>query len=148
MQSDKFAHMSTYSNPKMLAAFEEISFPEFDMYNIRAKIDTGAYSGAIHCTKIYESEEDGKKTLYFSPFDNPELIKKTHKYVKRNVRSSNGTSQDRFFVDTTIIIGGHEYPIHISLADRSEMRWPALIGRRFLKNNRFVVDVHRHSHVS
>lgn len=134
--------------PKVLGAFEEISFPEFDMHNLTAKIDTGAYSGAIHCTKIHETEEDGKKVLYFSPFDNPALIKKTLHYSSRVVRSSNGTSQRRYFIDTTITIGGHDYPIHISLADRSDMRWPALIGRRFLKNNQFVVDVRRHSHVS
>ncbi len=140
--------MSTLSDPKVLAAFEEISFPEFNMRNLRAKIDTGAYSGAIHCTKVHEEIENGKKTLYFSPFDNPELIKKTTHYRKRMVRSSNGTTQKRYFIDTTVIIKGMEYPIHISLADRSDMRWPVLIGRRFLKNHNFLVDVRRHSHVS
>ncbi len=140
--------MNNLENPKILAAFEEISFPELDMMNITAKIDTGAYSGAIHCTKIHEAKEDGQKVLYFSPFDNPELIKKTTHYNKRTVRSSNGTSQKRYFIDTSVIIKGITYPIHISLADRSDMRWPVLIGRRFLKNNEFLVDVRRHSHVS
>lgn len=133
---------------RVLAAFEEISFPEFDMQGIKAKIDTGAYSGAIHCTRIHEAEENGQKFLYFSPFDNPELIKKTPTYSQRKVRSSNGTSQKRYFIDTTVFIKGHEYPIHISLADRSDMRWPVLIGRRFLKNHQFLVDVRGHSHVS
>lgn len=133
---------------KVLAAFEEISFPEFDMNRVHAKIDTGAYSGAIHCTRVHEEEEQGKTVLYFSPFDYPELVKKTTHYVKRRVRSSNGATQIRYFIDTSIIIKGATYPIHISLADRSDMRWPVLIGRRFLKNNEFIVDVRRHAHVS
>lgn len=138
-----------FSNPfKVLAAFEEITFPEFDMNRVHAKIDTGAYSGAIHTTRVHEEVEDGKRVLYFSPFDHPELIKKTTHYTKRRVRSSNGTSQIRFFIDTTIDIKGITYPIHISLADRSDMRWPVLIGRRFLKDNGFLVDVARHTHVS
>jgi hypothetical protein len=140
--------MKPTSASKVLAAFEEISFPEFDMQGIKAKIDTGAYSGAIHCTRIHEAKENGKKFLYFSPFDNPELVKKTPSFTKRTVRSSNGTSQKRYFIDTQIVIKGNQYPIHISLADRSDMRWPVLIGRRFLKNHQFVVDVRGHSHVS
>lgn len=140
--------MKKNNTKKIVAAFEEISFPEFEMHNVKAKIDTGAYSGAIHCTRIHEEREDGTSVLYFSPFDHPELIKKTTAYKKRTVRSSNGTSQQRFFIDTRVIIKGQEYPIHISLADRSEMRWPVLIGRRFLKGNQFVVDVRGHSHVS
>lgn len=133
---------------KILAALEELTFPEFDMNRVHAKIDTGADSGAIHCTRIHEEVEDGKKVLYFSPFDHPELVKKTVHYVKRGVRSSNGSSQSRYFIDTEVIIHGKTYPIHISLADRSDMRWPVLIGRRFLKNNGFIVDVRRHAHVS
>ncbi len=140
--------MSKDTHQKILAAFEEITFPEFDMNHVKAKIDTGAYSGAIHCTRIHEEQEDGTGVLYFSPFDHPELIKKTTAYKKRMVRSSNGTTQLRYFIDTRIIIKGVEYPIHISLADRSEMRWPVLIGRRFLKANQFLVDVRSHSHVS
>lgn len=140
--------MNKDTSPKTLSAFEEISFPEFDMLNVQAKIDTGAYSGAIHCTRIHEEHENGQKVLYFAPFDHPELIKKTTAYKKRTVRSSNGTSQQRYFIDTRVIIKGQEYPIHISLADRSEMRWPVLIGRRFLKTNQFLVDVRSHSHVS
>ncbi len=140
--------MNRNMSQKTLAAFEEISFPEFDMNNVKAKIDTGAYSGAIHCTRIHEAHENGESVLYFAPFDHPELVKKTTAYKKRTVRSSNGTSQQRYFIDTRVIIKGQEYPIHISLADRSEMRWPVLIGRRFLKTNQFLVDVRSHSHVS
>lgn len=141
------SHHYTASD-KVLAAFEEITFPEFDMNRVHAKIDTGAYSGAIHCTRVHEEAKDGGRVLYFSPFDHPELIKKTTHFVKRRVRSSNGTTQVRYFIDTSVVIKGITYPIHISLADRSDMRWPVLIGRRFLKNNGFIVDVGRHAHVS
>lgn len=134
---------------RILTAFEQISFPEFHMHKIEAKVDTGAFSGAIHCTKVHEAQDvDGTWQLYFSPFDTPELVKKTAHYIKRNVRSSNGTTQERYFIDTIIEIKSRTYPMQISLADRSDMRWPVLIGRRFLRKHRFVVDLGRHTHVS
>jgi hypothetical protein len=51
--------------------------------------------------------------------------------------------QHRFFIHTNIIIKDETYKIELSLADRSVMKWPVLIGRRFLHNNDFLVDVNR-----
>jgi hypothetical protein len=45
-------------------------------------------------------------------------------------------------ITTDIEVEGQKYPIILSLADRSAMKWPVLIGRRFLRKNHFLVDVH------
>ena len=123
----------------ILGAFENVSFPEFSISGIRAKIDTGAFTGALHCTKI--AEEDGGKVLRFSPFDQPELEITKEDFVVRHVRSSNGKREKRYFITTEIVIAGETYPIILSLANRSEMKVPVLIGRRFLRKNQFLVDV-------
>ena len=124
------------TNTTVIGSFERVTFPGFaKIGEISAKIDTGAYSGALHCTKI--REEDGKngKILHFSPFDHPEVEMSTEDYAVNYVKSSNGERESRYFIDTTICILGKEYPIVLSLADRSEMKWPMLIGRRFLFQN-------------
>ena len=128
---------------KVVGAFEEVHFPEFNMSDIRAKIDTGAFTGALHCTKIHEESEDGKKILYFSPFDHPELVFRTADFEEGKVRSSNGYQTERYFIETSIVLRKRRYTITLSLANRSEMKWPLIIGRRFLRANEFVVDVSR-----
>jgi len=58
----------------------------------------------------------------------------------RHVRSSNGLIQERIFIKTTLELFGHRYETELSLTDRASMKYPMLIGRKFLEN-RFVVDV-------
>ncbi len=128
-----------------LGAFEKVDFPEFGLNDITAKIDTGAYSGALHCTQIEEVETAEGPTLTFSPFDHPEITYSTSDYAVKHVKSSNGDEQARYFISTTIKLRGKVYPIALTLADRSEMKWPVLIGRRFLRQNEFLIDVTRKS---
>lgn len=131
---------------KTLASFEPVIFPDFvKIGKIMAKIDTGADSGALHCTKIREQETPEGKVLSFSPFDHPETTVSATDFLVRHVRSSNGERQRRYFINTVIMIQGETYPIVLSLANRSEMKWPVLIGRRFLRSNNFLVDVSKKS---
>ena len=132
---------------KLVGSSEIVGFPVFDLFDVPAKIDTGADSGAIHCTKIEEKIIDGKTVLQFSPFDHPEIVIVATDFTMKNVRSSNGDACKRYFIETTIQIQGKDYPIHLSLADRSEMTWPVLIGKRFLSEQHFLVDVSREAAV-
>lgn len=125
---------------KVIGVFERVSFPGFALKDIKAKIDTGAYTGALHCTQIEEVETPDGKVLHFSPFDKPKLRITAPEFVVSHVKSSNGKKENRYFIKTDIAIDGQTYPITLSLADRSEMKWPVLIGRRFLRRNHFMVD--------
>lgn len=129
---------SGFDSGQVLGAFEEVVFPAFDDASVTAKVDTGAYSGAIHCVKIQEKNQ----VLYYTPFQGRQLYK-SENFAVRHVRSSNGQRERRYFIRTTIIIGGRTLPIIISLTDRSDMKWPVLIGRRFLRQNKFLVDATR-----
>lgn len=124
----------------MVGAFEVVDLPEFDITRMVAKIDTGAYSGAMHCEVIEEIVEDGKRRLKFTPTEDhqPHI---TDQYVKTHVRSSNGQRASRYLIDTEIIIQNERYPIRIGLTNRSEMKHDMLIGRRFLRENGMLVDV-------
>jgi hypothetical protein len=137
---------SLKSKPTIIGAFERVSFPDFHPEQMIAKIDTGAYTGALHCTKIREINSEEGHALIFSPFDHPELELKETDFLVKHVRSSNGQSSTRYFIQTNIMICGKEYPIVLSLADRSEMKWPVLIGRKFLRANNFLVDARKPQH--
>ncbi len=135
----------TQNNPKptqqIIGAFEKVSFPEFGIDDVVAKIDTGAYTGSFHATNIREEDQDGKIVVHFSPFDHPSTTFTSTSFFIRPVKSSNGHQERRYFIDTEIVVGGITYPIILSLADRSEMKWPVLIGRRFMRSHDLLVDV-------
>jgi len=115
------------------------------MEPMEAKIDTGADTGAMHCTKIREEMTESGPVLHFSPFDRPERNMTAHHYIVKSVRSSNGMSATRYYIDTTIRIHGEDYPIRLGLANRTEMKYQVLIGKRFLRQHGFVVDVSKKS---
>lgn len=127
----------------VLGSFELVSFPEFNIKDEVAKIDTGAYSGAIHCSDIHVIYRgpDNTKVLKFVPFGNPLLATETTSFRRKVVRSSLGHQHTRFLITTTIEVLGKTYKTEIGLTDRSDMRRQVLIGRKFIRENNFLVDV-------
>lgn len=119
----------------VLGAFEEVSFPLFGDHTVVAKIDTGAYSGALHCSFVEEKDQ----RIKFRPFD-IDIEITCDEFLVKYVKSSNGKREKRYFIETDVVIAGKQYPVLLSLSDRSEMKWPVLIGRRFLKLNGFLID--------
>ena len=126
-----------------LGSFEYVSLPQFNMKDIVAKIDTGAYSGAIHCSdiKVVRRETDNVRVLRFKPSNQQDKVCEFEKFMTVMVRSSTGHQVKRYIVETDIIIRQKQYTIRISLSDRSDMQREVLIGRRFLRQYNMLVDV-------
>jgi hypothetical protein len=129
-----------------IGRIEKINIPKFDLYNIDAKIDTGAYRGTIHAEDIREfTTKKGKQFLEFKVIDenNPEdqkILHKTSKYRVVKVRSSQSPLDERYAVPVVIELAGRKIKTELSLSNRTELRYPVLIGRKSLRN-RFLVDV-------
>jgi len=114
------------------------------LYNIEAKIDTGAYTSAIHCSEIIEENNTLKCTFYSEGHPNFSGKQITFEnYSLTNVKSSNGFVENRYKVKSEVVIFGKVYKINLTLSTREEMRFPVLIGRQFLKH-KFMVDVDLH----
>jgi hypothetical protein len=125
---------------RVIGAFEKVSFPDFGLFNVVAKIDTGATSGSLHVTNIKKvSLPTGQTGLSFRPYGKKPAVV-VNSFQKKNVRSSNGVTEMRYIIPTTIVVRKVQYPIQISLADRSLMMKGVLVGRRFLRNQGFIVD--------
>ncbi|MGR3811329.1 ATP-dependent zinc protease family protein [Jiulongibacter sp. NS-SX5] len=131
----------TKENLKIIGRHEKAILPDLFSYPIDVKIDTGAYTSSLHCLSIDENK--GSITCEFVNELDGEVLKKKvifADFKKRKVKSSNGTAEERFSVKTNIKIGKNSYPIEVTLTNRSQMKYPMLLGRKFLKN-RFIVDV-------
>jgi hypothetical protein len=126
-----------------IGCIEEVSIPPYNVKGVLAKIDTGAYSGALHATNITVVRRGilRKRVLRFTPLGNPALATETDNFMKTYVRSATGHRVKRYVVDTTIDLRGKTYDIRIGLSDRSDMKREILIGRRFLRENNMLVDV-------
>lgn len=115
-------------------------FPAFGVMGVKVKIDSGAYTSTIHCSKIKEENEKlnivflGKKEQGYSG----EMISFTE-YKLKKVRSSSGEMQERFTVKGDIVLFGKKYKTEFTLSKRNKMRFPVLLGRKLL-NNRFLID--------
>ncbi len=124
---------------------EIVSFPSLELIGLEAKIDTGAYSSALHCKDIELKEINGITHLCFKLLDDthPEYKDKEcrfTKFDKKIIKSSFGESEERYLIKTSIILAGKKISLIISLTDRTNMKYPVLIGRRLL-NKKFIVDV-------
>lgn len=132
-------------NKKIIGRLEYVSFPDFGIENVEAKVDTGAYSGSIHVSSVEETvNEEGVPVLEFFLLDedHPQYNSQkiiTHKFKKKTVRSSNGEMQDRYFIKIPYKIGSDVFEGIFSLSNRASMRRPVLLGRKLLKKY-FLVD--------
>ncbi|MBT3422816.1 MAG: peptidase [Bacteroidetes bacterium] len=128
---------------------DKADFPELKLTNISCKIDTGAFTSTIHSHDIKEIIIDGEKYIEFQLLD-PSHPKyrdeklKTKNFTKKNIKNSFGITEERFVIKTIIKIFENEYPIELSLSERSDMKNPILIGRTLL-NNRFIVDTDQYN---
>ncbi|PSK98738.1 ATP-dependent zinc protease family protein [Cecembia rubra] len=130
---------------KTIGRRERITFPEWDLKNVIAKIDTGAFTSSIHCTYCEEKEEEGKSTLYFKVLDPShkkfkDKLLQTQNFTQKKVRNSFGQEELRYKVTTKVLMFGEEIEAEFTLTDRSKMKNPILLGRKLLRE-RFLVDV-------
>jgi hypothetical protein len=119
---------------------ELVSLPELGLAGIPAKIDTGARTSSLHAHVLEDFIRDGERFVRFAVDWGGErhFCEAVHVDV-RGITSSNGDTQERFVIKTPLTIGRLTFRAEISLADRSQMQFPMLIGRTALRR-RLVVD--------
>lgn len=119
---------------------ELVDLPELGLTGIPAKIDSGARTSSLHGEVIEDFERDGERFVRFAVDWDGERHECEAVHVDiRGITSSNGETQRRYVIKTPLSIGDTRFRAEISLADRSEMKFPMLIGRSSLRR-RFLVD--------
>ncbi|QJW92194.1 ATP-dependent zinc protease [Spirosoma taeanense] len=120
-----------------------IDFPDLALFNVQAKIDTGAFTSALHCKHI-ELERAGMQTrLSFWLIDKtggPPKQFYSDQFSQRMIRNSFGVAELRYVIKTRVTLFGRTIRAEFTLADRERLKNPVLLGRKLLRN-RFVVDV-------
>ncbi|MDC0887002.1 RimK/LysX family protein [Altererythrobacter sp.] len=135
--------MTTKPARQIVGWREMVALPELTGARIPAKIDTGARTSSLHATDIERFDRDGHRWIRFEldiglGQSEPVTVEVPHA-DRRLVTSSNGEAQERFIIKTTLQIGVVRFPAEFSLANRSDMKFPILVGRTALRK-RFLVD--------
>ena len=121
---------------------EWVALPDLGLPRLRAKVDTGARSSALHVERQWRFVDGGAPWVGFA------LLPRRHAgeadaaaaiVDERMVTDSGGHRTLRVFVRTKLRLAGIEREIEINLADRCGMRFPLLLARTALADA-FVVD--------
>lgn len=123
---------------------EWVAFPDIGIHKIKAKIDTGARTSALHAWNIQECDRDGVRWVTFEAHpmqrNNRESLTCSAPVVDcRKVKSSSGHHEMRYVVTVNIEIAGTMKSIELTLTNRDEMGFRLLLGRTALRDH-YVVD--------
>lgn len=140
--------MGDVSNPhsSTVAGWREwVRLPGLGVDWVKAKLDTGARSSAIHAFDIEESVRDGVPWVRFSihPWQRSDEDATTVElpvHDQREVRSSNGHVEERYVVLMDVGVMAQEIRAEITLSRRDEMGFRMLLGRQMLRQGGLLVD--------
>ncbi|MDD2723330.1 MAG: ATP-dependent zinc protease [Methylovulum sp.] len=127
----------------MLGWREWVALPDFNIVQIKAKIDTGARSSALHAFAIEPYRKGGEPWVMFAihPIQkNTDISIECHAAVKdqRVVSDSGGHKQLRYVIDTQLMIGQSLITAEMTLTNRDSMLFRLLIGRTAM-DKRFII---------
>lgn len=122
---------------------EWVSLPELGLSQIKAKIDTGARTSALHAFKINPFVKDGRRHVEFYLHPNQRDLDTVQVCTapvsdQRMVRDSGGHEEERWVIVTPVTIGPHSWPIEITLTSRDDMLFRMLLGRAAIKRRGLV----------
>jgi ribosomal protein S6--L-glutamate ligase len=135
--------LSVVQDPFVLGWEEWLALPELGLPAIKAKVDTGARTSAIAVSAVEEigTPKERKVRFVVRPIpgrDDVEVTCIADVIDRREITSSNGETEQRYVVRTLARMGGREWPIDITLANRNAMAYRMLLGRQAVKDDMFV----------
>ena len=123
---------------------EWVALPELGIDKLRCKVDTGAKTSCLHAFYVEPFEKDGTRMVRFGlhPDEKSTDIEQHCEAMvidQRNVTDSGGHTEERFVIQTPIVLGHERWSIQITLTNRDTMKHRMLLGRRAIMDN-FLVD--------
>ena len=123
---------------------EWVTLPDLSIEFIKAKVDTGARTSALHAFDVVLEREHGAVTVFFSIHPNqrradPVVECMAPLIERRDVKDSGGHVERRCVIETNIVMGDCSIYSEVTLTDRDSMGFRMLVGRAALRGM-FIVD--------
>ncbi len=128
----------------IIGRLESITLPELGIEELQVRVDTGAKTSSLHVDNIKKTIKEGIHSVTFDIHPDAHNVEKVVTCTApisdiRKVKSSNGTSEQRYVIETPILLGSQSWTVEITLTDRSDMSYLMLFGREAI-GERFLVD--------
>jgi hypothetical protein len=129
---------------KLIVGWREwVSLPDLNVPHIKAKIDTGARTSALHAFSVNAYRKKGVHRVRFliHPYQNrKDIVKECNARIvdRRMVTDSGGHKEKRYVITTTVLLGNISWEIEITLTNRDTMRFRMLLGRSAMKGKIIV----------
>lgn len=129
---------------KMIAGSEEwVALPALDLPKIKVRVDSGAKTSALHAVNITPFQRNGENWISFDvhplQFDGRRVVNCEAPVIDRRViKSSTGTREMRYVINTTLQIGNQAWEIEVTLANRDSMGYRMLLGREAMRGKLLV----------
>lgn len=122
---------------------EWVQLPDLGIEFLKAKVDTGAKTSALHSFDVALERHGGAREVYFCvhPFQRrTDVVVECHAPLveQREVRDSGGHTEARYVIQTTIVMGKHRIDAEMTLTDRDSMGFRMLAGRTTLRGAMIV----------
>ena len=136
--------MTETPSPVFRLGWEEwVSFKDLGLPAIKAKVDTGARTSALHAVRIEPFGSEAKPQVRFIMHPDPEdptveVVCSARVVDRRNVTSSNGLAELRYVINTPITVGERTWHVEVSLTNRETMGYRMLLGRSALQEDMSV----------
>ncbi|PWE33392.1 ATP-dependent zinc protease [Maritimibacter sp. 55A14] len=120
---------------------EDVGLPDLGISRLKAKVDTGARTSALHAENVELDERDGKLWVSFTvPHAGAAGRVSAPVLDERDIRNTSGRPERRYVIRTALILGRRRWKIDVSLADRTEMAFDLILGRTAIRGRRISVN--------
>lgn len=136
--------MNKFDEKMILGAVEYVDLPGLHLFNVEVRVDTGAKNSSLHVENIEYEDRGGDIWVSFDlpkdVFPDRKASRRSAKLLdKRIVKTNNEARETRCLIEASICIGNSHWMIPVTLTDRSNMRFPMLLGRTAMAG-RAIVD--------